>query len=591
MAWLSGGWGQRIKITIDADEVATSESNVPVAVYLSASSGIDSDDVSCVFDELTSDANRFKIAVTTSDGTTQCYCEIELWDDANEKAWVHIKLPSVSSSTDTDFYLYYDSSHADNTTYIGDADGGTVAQNVWDSNFGLVHHMNQDPSGGSAAIKDSTSNNNDSTSVGTMLTGDLVSSKFGKGIDFDSSDDVLTNSTPHPGGDTEITFEMLMKPASFPSGTDREVLMIFEEDLDPGKTTIVKFNFYGSQVRFAIKIDTTVIRVTQVAALSTGNWYYICGKWKSGEIVSLSVNGTETNTAGTYSGVIADCINGLQIGGWQYPSRYADVNIDEVRFSTCRRSDAWANITHKGLTDALLTFGQEILASDVEANTLLLNFTQKDITVSGSQVIFPVAIPLKFGALTSEVKIDTAVSVYTLRTQFLFKAATIIIPTVIWHDKPLDFLIQINYTDVIADITSFFYHDYLNAIGLKTHDLITDSIKCCLLLSTYTPDVANHYRYVDVSGHEIAANGGYASGGVVLIENEIFNSGNTSFFRSALPYWDSFSANVQYAVLYNDSLPNKNLICYFEIVGGITVSTPFALTLPGRGFIGMKAQA
>ena len=83
-------------------------SGFPVLVYLSVSSGIGSTDVSAVFDELTSDANRKKIAITTSDGTTQCYVEIERWDDANEKAWLWVKVPSVASGAETDLYLYYD---------------------------------------------------------------------------------------------------------------------------------------------------------------------------------------------------------------------------------------------------------------------------------------------------------------------------------------------------------------------------------------------------------------------------------------------------------------------------------------------------
>lgn len=46
-------------------------------LYISASSEYNNDDISCVFDELQSDANRKKIAVTKSDGETECKVEIE----------------------------------------------------------------------------------------------------------------------------------------------------------------------------------------------------------------------------------------------------------------------------------------------------------------------------------------------------------------------------------------------------------------------------------------------------------------------------------------------------------------------------------
>ncbi|MGA2669954.1 MAG: DUF2341 domain-containing protein [Dehalococcoidia bacterium] len=139
MSWLSD-WGKRVKLTTDHTDITLALSDFPILLHVSASCGRNNDDVSCVFDELQSDANRFKIAVTTSDGTTQCYVEIEKWDDANEQAWLWVKAPSLSSTVDDDFYLYYGSSHADNTTYVGDI-GSTAAQTVWDSNFKLVNHM------------------------------------------------------------------------------------------------------------------------------------------------------------------------------------------------------------------------------------------------------------------------------------------------------------------------------------------------------------------------------------------------------------------------------------------------------------------
>ena len=96
-------WANRLKLTIDSSKIDTADlTDFPVMVHLSAASGIGDADVSAVFDELASDANRKKIAVTTSDGTTQCYVEIEKWDDANEVAWLHVKVPTVAYDADTD---------------------------------------------------------------------------------------------------------------------------------------------------------------------------------------------------------------------------------------------------------------------------------------------------------------------------------------------------------------------------------------------------------------------------------------------------------------------------------------------------------
>ncbi|GAG95160.1 unnamed protein product, partial [marine sediment metagenome] len=138
MAWLSG-WAKRVKLTIDQNDIDAALSDFPILVYVSASSGHSSKDISCVFDELTTNDNRKKIAVTLGEDT-ECYVEIEKWDDANEQAWLWVKVPDIADDANTDLYLYYDSSHADNDTYVGDTND-EVAENVWDSNFKAVYHM------------------------------------------------------------------------------------------------------------------------------------------------------------------------------------------------------------------------------------------------------------------------------------------------------------------------------------------------------------------------------------------------------------------------------------------------------------------
>jgi hypothetical protein len=102
------GSGSRIKITIDHTRIDADLAHFSVLVHLGASSGRNHDDVSVVFDELAFDAGRKKIAITTADGTTQCYVEIGYWSDADEQAALWVKVPSISSTIDAVLYLYYD---------------------------------------------------------------------------------------------------------------------------------------------------------------------------------------------------------------------------------------------------------------------------------------------------------------------------------------------------------------------------------------------------------------------------------------------------------------------------------------------------
>jgi len=127
--WL-GDWANRIELEVDNTNVDSNLSDFPVLIYLSSSSGITSKDVTDVFDKLASDANRFKIAVTECDGLSQCHVEIERWVDADEDAWLWVKVPSVYAGTTTTLYLYYDSAQLKNYDYVGDTDGHQISMVV-----------------------------------------------------------------------------------------------------------------------------------------------------------------------------------------------------------------------------------------------------------------------------------------------------------------------------------------------------------------------------------------------------------------------------------------------------------------------------
>ena len=198
--WL-GGWDERVKITIDSNDVDSALSNFPVLVYLSSSSGRNNDDVTFVFDEVGS--NSKKIAITTSDGTTECYVEIEKWNATSEQAWLWVKVPSVSNTSNTDLYLYYDNSHADNTAYVDDTSTGNSV-NVWDSSFKMVQHMRDDTT---SSIVDSTSNDNDGTKTGAGEPAVTTSGKISDAQDFDGSNDYIetVSSSSEMGVDSSNT--------------------------------------------------------------------------------------------------------------------------------------------------------------------------------------------------------------------------------------------------------------------------------------------------------------------------------------------------------------------------------------------------
>lgn len=355
--WMSG-WAKRVKLTIDQNDIDSALSNFPILVYLSTSSGRNNDDVSFVFDELQSDANRKKIAVTTFDGITQCYVEIEKWDDANEEAWLWVKVPSISSSMDTDLFLYYDSTHADNTVYVGDPNS-TPAENVWDGNFKLVTHMQDDPD--TSHVRDSTSNNNDGTKSWWGQPAVTTNGQIDDAQDFDGFNDYIRRgSTPSLNLPTAFTISTWLY---FEGNPDYEYVVV-------RNTSTTGDAQYGAYIRspqtggnWGIVINGSITDiVNRTWAMNT--WTYVVWTW-DGSNIRCYFNGGLDGTPVAYSGPLTNQGNWFNIGrrsasfDGNSSSGLFNGRIDEVRVSNIYRGAAWIKASYETQRDHLLDFGSE----------------------------------------------------------------------------------------------------------------------------------------------------------------------------------------------------------------------------------------
>jgi len=354
MSWLSG-WAKRIEITLSDTYFDSNQTDFPHLVYLSASSGPGADDASAVFDELGSDANRKKIAVTLSDGTTQCYVEIEKWDHANEKAWLWVKVPSILATGGATIYLYYDSTKSDNTSYIGDVTD-TPAQNVWDSNFALVWHMGQDPSGGSECILDSTSNGNNGTPAGNMTLGDLVDGKIGKCLEFDGVDDEINLKSMI--SDSTMTIEILYYCPDYGAWT-----MFCGKD---GATTDF-FGYYTTSNLIRVRADNTDADVTET--LDINSWINLAASL-DGSNATIMENGVNKGTPALNSKVFdLDTLGyGFTVSNYHFMGK-----ICEFRVSDIDRGADWLKAVHHSINDNINSFGSEENCAYLEDASLNLS--------------------------------------------------------------------------------------------------------------------------------------------------------------------------------------------------------------------------
>lgn len=345
---------KKIQLTIDSSKVTASLTDFPVSVYISASSGLTSLDVSTVFTEL--GTNDRKIAVYTDPGQsggTECYTEVEFWDNSFNKALLHVRVPTVASGTDTALWLYYDNSQPDNTTHVG-YPGDSVSQNVWDSDFEAVFHLANDPSGGAGSIKDSTSNNRDGTPTAMDAT-NLKDGDIGKATDFDGSAEHIAFAAL--GGHfsawmitakfkTDIVDQQQTVATQDRSGWNDDVLFGIEPEAGFGT---------NNAIQCMVQNDTGDVReiASDSVPVTTIDWYVASAR-SNGSTLYLYVDGSEVDTdGGTAIGMGNDS---WYIGNSTNATRRFNGLIEEVRISSAARSEAWAFAEYYSLSDDLITY-------------------------------------------------------------------------------------------------------------------------------------------------------------------------------------------------------------------------------------------
>jgi len=177
--WWNSNWLYRTPIAIDHTKVAANLADFPVLIDitdtdLASKAQEDGDD----------------IAFTDYFGIKLDH-EIELFNGTTGELVAWVRIPELSSTTDTTIYMYYGNVAASNQEN---------ATGVWDSNFLAVHHLEET----SGTHYDSTSNNNDGTPYGSLdqdATGQIDGADY-----FDGSDDHLRLPQVF-SSETEFTME------------------------------------------------------------------------------------------------------------------------------------------------------------------------------------------------------------------------------------------------------------------------------------------------------------------------------------------------------------------------------------------------
>lgn len=180
----TNGYNNRRSITIDNTKVSgtTNLTNYPVVISGTYSYLATTTNGGKVYNSSGYDI----VFASDNEGANQLDHEIEYYDASTGEIVMWVELPTVYASSNTTFYMFYGNSSV--STSQEDVIG------VWNSYYKAVWHMSENPAGTSPQLLDSTTNNNDGTSAGSMASDDQVSGQIDGSLDFDGSNDWISAS-------------------------------------------------------------------------------------------------------------------------------------------------------------------------------------------------------------------------------------------------------------------------------------------------------------------------------------------------------------------------------------------------------------
>ncbi|HCI72318.1 MAG TPA: hypothetical protein DHV30_17675, partial [Balneola sp.] len=96
---------------------------------------------------LVQNVNGYDILFTSANGTSILSHQIETYDPTTGQIEIWVRFPTLSATSNTEFYMYYG-----NSGIVSDPSSA----NVWDSNYKMVLHMNNNTNDASGEGTDAT---------------------------------------------------------------------------------------------------------------------------------------------------------------------------------------------------------------------------------------------------------------------------------------------------------------------------------------------------------------------------------------------------------------------------------------------------
>ncbi len=363
-SWYGDSWAYRLPVTIQSSQIDANLTNFPVYVDLAnLPSGF--------FTNVKSDGGD--IRVTESDGVTEVPREVVSISTGSSNGELHFRATSVSSSTNSTYYIYYGNSaatgHASTSTY--------GARNVWSNGYVVVNHMGDLTT--SSTLNSTGTINGAKTSANNPL-GVTTGKVYG-------AQDISADSVQHAGAvlqnENQYSVSMWFNPDALTGGNADE--QNFGRSLygisaagSPYQWLRVGGTANPTNLTLCAYDAGTACNVSSGAGLVTGSWHHVSINAVKSGATTLRVNGTErlsfTNTgSGNISAnfTIADLRPARAIN--------FDGRIDEVRVANATRTDAWRDAEYRNFATTTSFY----TAGAVESSRTR-NFTDTNATILGN---------------------------------------------------------------------------------------------------------------------------------------------------------------------------------------------------------------
>ncbi|MEM2118870.1 MAG: M14-type cytosolic carboxypeptidase, partial [Candidatus Bathyarchaeia archaeon] len=323
--WLSIDWQYRRTITIDRTKVSGTQTDFPVLIELTDSS---------LIGKAQADGDDF---LFTDMSNAKLDHEIELYDNSIGRLVVWVRLPLLSSTTDTVLYMYYGNPNCGSQQSVAA---------VWDASYKMVLHLKE-----AAGVQyDSTINSNNGVPQNGVFQG--VPGKIDGADTFDGSNDYVQVS--HSGTLTGYTTAFTASFWIRLEDTNRRQVILNKYDTagnqrgwfieyNPVDRPTRPFGFYASQ-------DGVNYREWYASFVPTaGVWYYVTVVWEANVVPRFFINGAQVTTVGSFtlSSIYNNAGTPLFIGRCPYNNaRYFKGSLDEIRISNPARSASYIQTSY-----------------------------------------------------------------------------------------------------------------------------------------------------------------------------------------------------------------------------------------------------